>query len=66
MLFEKKQPLFLWLGDHITQTDTNKIENDSSANLSFAALKRLAKGLSKEIRIEFDASKKQHRTAQPE
>ncbi len=49
----------------ITQTDISKIEN-GNANPSLATLKRLAKGLGKEIRIEFVAPKTQHRAAQPE
>ena len=49
----------------ITQADISKIEN-GSANPSLATLKRLAKGLGKELRIEFVAPKVQHRAAQPE
>ena len=49
----------------ITQADISKIEN-GSANPSLATLKRLAKGLGKELRIEFAAPKVQHRAAQPE
>ena len=49
----------------ITQADISKIEN-GSANPSLATLKRLAKGLGKEIRIEFITPKVPHRAAQPE
>ena len=49
----------------ITQADISKIEN-GNANPSLATLKRLAKGLGKELRIEFSAPKVRHRAAQPE